>query len=207
MKIDWADIKARLREAVLILPNFFKNPVQGMRNLPHWDWPTMLILQGILAAVTTVLAQVIGRDYIGAVVGIVIAPITSYLILFIGSGFFYYLFMFFFQREIPYRQIYTHLLFASVPAALVSILTSFVPPVILLGLIATCLLLYVGFVDNFHLDRRKVRNVLIGLMIGYIVFWIFQIIRMTSRHDSMRLKATPESLDILEKELNPDADK
>src|SRR6185312_15116339 len=99
---DWPLIKAKLREAILVLPHFFKNPVQGMRTLPHWEWPETLILQALFAAACALIGSAIERDLLGMVTGVVLAPIAYMLMITIGAGFFYYIFKFSFQREIPY---------------------------------------------------------------------------------------------------------
>jgi hypothetical protein len=204
MNINWPSIRAKLREAILILPHFFKNPVQGMRTLPDWDWPTILILQGAFSAACALLANLVERDIFGMITGLVIAPVANYLMVSIGAGLFFYTFMFFFQREVPYRQIYVHLIFAAIPVQVVMIVAGYMPPILLLGAAAMMMLLYVGFTENFHLDRPKLKKLLLGLICLYALFWAVQIVRITSKQKGMRLKATPETLDILEKEFNSD---
>ncbi len=93
--INWTLIRARPREAILVLPHFFKNPIQGMRTLPVWDWPTILILQGAFAAICAILTSAVARNLLGMFTGIVIGPITQMLLISISAGFFYYIFQFF----------------------------------------------------------------------------------------------------------------
>lgn len=199
--IDWVHLRARLKEGILVLPHFFKNPVQGMRTLPDWDWPTMLVLQGAFAAACAVIGNLLERDIIGMFTGIILAPLASIVVLAVGTGFFYYTFMFFFRREIPFRQIYLHLIFAAIPSQLTAVAATVVPPIILIGVAASMYLLFVGFTDNFHLEREKVKKLVIALGVIYGIFWAAQFVSYSNKHDRMRLKATPESLDILEKEL------
>ena len=199
--MNWPHLRARLKEAVLVLPHFAKNPVQGMRQLPDWDWPTMLVLQGAFAAICAVLSNLIERDIIGAITGVIISPIAALLITAVFAGFFYYTFLFFFKREIPYRQIYLVLVFAAIPSQVTVVVASLIPPIVLIGVLGSMLLLFVGFTENFHLERLKTRNLLIGMTVIYLAFWGLQLFNYTSKHERMRLKATPESLDILEKEL------
>jgi hypothetical protein len=199
--INWPIIRAKLKEAVLALPHFFKNPVQGMRMLPEWDWPTMVILQGAFAAACGVLAALIDRNIIGMFTGIIIAPIVNILLVGIGAGFFFYVFMFYFKREIPYRQVYLHVLFAAIPIQIVTVVATRLPPIYLVGAAATLLLLFVAFIDVFQMERKKTRNLLGALMVIYTIFWAVQLVRISSKHQSLRMKATPESLDILEKEM------
>src|SRR5665213_3977944 len=110
-KINWAQITLKLREDIVILPHFLKNPVQGMRNLPHWEWPTILILQGAFAMICSVIANFIERDFFGLITGVVVAPLANYIIAGIAAGFFHYLFLFVYKREISYRQIYLNVIF------------------------------------------------------------------------------------------------
>jgi len=199
--IDWILIRAKLKEAVFVLPQFFKNPVQGMRNLPDWDWPTMLLLQGAFAAACALVANILERNILRAITGLVIAPLASLVLVAVATGFFYYTFLFFFKREIPYRQIYLHLIFAAIPVQIASVITPFIPPVVLIGIAAALLLLFVGFTENFHLERVKLRQLLVGIGVVYAIFWASQLVSYSTKHERLRLKATPESLDILEKEL------
>lgn len=202
--INWTLIRARLKEAILVLPHFFRNPVQGMRTLPAWDWPTILILQSAFAAICTMLAQAVARSIFGVITGLIVGPIVQLSIVAIGAGFFYYVFFFWFRREIPYRQIYITLVFAAIPAMIVNILHPLLAPAPILGVIASMALLFVGFVDNFYLDRVKIRNLLAALTIIYAACWAVQMVGTTKATKRQHMRATPESLDILEKELNND---
>ena len=199
--LHWPYIRAKLREAVLILPHFFKNPVQGMRTLPEWEWPTILILQAIWAAACAVVANLIDRDLLGIFTGLILAPIANVLLVAIGAGFFFYTFMFFFDREIPYRQLYVTLLFAAIPVQIVSVVAGLLPPIFLAGAAGMLMLLFVAFVDRFHLDRKKTRALLGGLMALYAVFWGVQLAKSSSKRQNLRQIATPESMDTLEREL------
>ncbi len=203
-RINWSHIKEKLRTAILVLPNFFRNPVQGMRTLPDWEWLEILILQAIFAAGCSILSNLLERDFFGMITGIIVAPITFLIMSGIATGIFYYVFKFYFDREVPYRQIYIHVLFASIPILIVSTVAFLIPPILLLGAAATVLLLFVGFVSNFHIPEKPLRNLLLGILSVYLLFWAFTLIGNTSKHKTLRQKATPESLDILEKELNLD---
>lgn len=204
VKISWGQIKQKLREDILALPHFFKNPVQGMRALPHWEWPTILLLQTALAASCSILANLIERDFFGVIIGLFLAPLTNILMVAIGAGFFYYVFMFLFHRTAAFRQIYIHVLFASIPMVLLSTVAFYLPPLVLLGSVATLLLLFVGFVDAFQIPMKPLRNLLMGLMAIHVIYWGISQVHTVKKHKALHEKATPESLDILEKELNQD---
>lgn len=196
-------LKEKLKEAILFLPNFLKNPVAGMRALPDWDWPTMIVLQSAFALACSTLANLLERDVFGLITGIVIAPIRIVILTGVAAGFFFYTFMFFFTREIEFRRIYLHLVLATIPMQIVAIAHFLLPPISLIGLIATLALLFVGFTHNFYLDPKKLKKILGAIFIAFAIFWLIQFIRTTTSHQNLKMRATPESLDILEKELNP----
>ena len=201
-KINWDLLKQKLREDILVLPHFFKNPIQGMRSLPHWEWPTILVLQGAFAIACSTLANLLERDILGLVTGILIAPLMSYALVAVGAGIFFYIFHFAFHRQIPYRQIYQHILFAGIPIGILSIVMFALPPLLLLGSATSLFLLYVGFTDNLHIPAKPLRQILAVFLAVHVFYWGFQQVQTSTKHKTLRQKATPESLDILEKELN-----
>lgn len=201
---NWSDIKLKLKEALFALPHFFKNPVQGMRELPTWDWPTLLILQMAFALVCGELKNMIERDIIGFFTDIVISPIAAVALTGIIAGWFYYGIKFIFGREVSFHSLYTHVVFAGIPAQISYIVTKHFPPVNILGLAVSIFLLHVGFVHNFQLERKKLKKLFAGLIVLFAAWWAFQFVGSTVRRDTLRQKATPESLDILEKELSTD---
>jgi hypothetical protein len=173
-----------------------------MRQLPQWEWPTILILQAAFAIACSVITNLIEHDLLGLIIGILAAPLTAYLLSLTATGFFFYLFMFAFKRDLKFRQIYIHVLFASIPVQIVATVAHLLPPLLLIASAAALMLLFVGFVENFNLPRRPLRNVLLGLFAIHVLYWGFLQVRYSSKHKILHQNATPESLDILEKELN-----
>lgn len=199
---NWVEIKAKLKEAVLTLPHFLRNPVQGMRNLPNWDWPELLILPPAFALACGLLKNLIDRDLMGFFIDIVISPLAAIVVTGIVAGWFFYGFKFVFHVEVPFRAIYTHLVFAAIPSQITNIGTKFLPPISVLGLAASIYLLYIGFTHNFALDGRKLRKMFIALFSVFFLWHALQVFNRNYRSDGIRAKALPESLDILEKELS-----
>jgi hypothetical protein len=202
MTYSWVEIKAKLREDILTLPHFLRNPVQGMRNLPNWDWPTLLILPPAFALACGMLKNMIDKDLIGFFIDIPLSPIASVVVTGLIAGWFYYGFKFVFHVEVPFRSIYTHVVFAAIPTQLTNIGTKYLPPVNVLGLAVSIYLLHTGFTHNYMLDNRKLKKMFIALFSIFCLWWAVQIFKANYRQDSVRFKALPESLDILEKELS-----
>src|SRR5690606_16473979 len=100
----------------------------------------------------------------------------------------YYLFKFFFNLEIGIKPIYTHLVFAAIPSQLAGIVAKFVPLVNLVGLAASLLLLYVGFVSNFGVNRIRLKRIFWAVFAVFFISSVWQIARVNVRKDSMRMK-------------------
>jgi len=198
----WDQIKLKLREDIVVLPHFLKNPVAGMRNLPQWEWPTILILQGAFAAFCAVVANFIERNYLGVFTGLIVGPLANFLIAGIATGFFHFYFLYVFKKEIRYHLIYLNVIFAAIPLMICAMVAFLVPPLILVGIFASMLLVFVGFVNNFGIPAKHLRNLLGVIFAVLCLSWGYQQITSTHKHKSSHNTATPESLDILEKELN-----
>lgn len=195
-------------QALLAFPHFLKNPIQGMRDLPDWEWPILITLQAVLGLVSGVLAAILTRSVLTMITSFFISPISTVVVGFILSGFFYYTFLFFFKREVSFKLVYTHLLFASIPVLLTSIASPIIPLIGVLGVIAAGFLLYVGFLSNLHLpshgQEKKMRFLLIGLVSFYVLSVVYQTVDFSKTEQRRHIKATPESMDILEEELKRD---
>ncbi|MGE0762047.1 MAG: hypothetical protein AB7N80_02095 [Bdellovibrionales bacterium] len=197
----WDQWRSRLREAGLLLLRFARNPIEGMRNLPDWDWPFLLVCQAIAAAVCGVAAGITSHSILSVFTGLFFAPISNAIGTAVIAGFFYYTFGFVLHRPAVYQKIYTNLVFASLPAMLMWTVAPLLPPLSLLGLAASGFLLLVGFVDNLGQERRTMVRFLAGLYAVFVIFWITSAISHRRQVEVFRDKATPESLDILEREL------
>lgn len=173
-----------------------------MRQLPDLDWPVLVALQAALGAASAFLSALIGGHILGMIVALIIPPITAVLFNLIAAAFFYYTFMFFFDHPASFKSVCTHMLFASIPVSFTAILAGYIPLINLLGVAAAAALLAIGFTHNYGLPQKKIRNLMIGIVAIYALILLAQFIRWQGGREHMRLKATPESIDILEKELN-----
>lgn len=202
--MSYQQFKEILLQALFALPRFLKNPIQGMRDLPDWEWPILLALQALLGLVCGLLAAFLSGSLILIITSIVIAPLSTLAVNLILSGFFYYTFLFFFKSEVSYKLIVTHLLFASIPVLLCNVISPVIPFIGVIGVVASALLLYVGFRENLRADEKKLKILLGGLIGFYLLSVAFQLIRFHQPDQDLKIRATPESLDILEQELQSD---
>jgi hypothetical protein len=199
--LSYTHFKEIFLQALYALPRFLKNPIQGIKDLPEWEWPVVLALQAALGLVCGLLAALLSGSVLLIITSIFIAPISTVVMNLILSGFFYYTFLFFFKIEVSYKLIVTHLLFASFPVLVSNIIAPLVPLIGVLGVIASAYLLYIGFRANLNADEKRLRILMGGLVVIYILSFAGQMVRFHQPDQTMKTRATPESLDILEKEL------
>ncbi len=199
----WPVIKAKLREAVLALPNFFRNPIQGMRQLPSWDWPELIILQCVFAVACATLKNIVDRDMIGFFVDFVLSPIAAVSVTCALTAIFYYGFKFMHNRKVGFLPLYTNIVFAAIPFHITNIISKYVPPIHLVGLAAALILFHVGLVHNFQVERARLKKWLIGLYALFILSWAVQLMNSTYKREGMKTKFSPEDIKLLEQEMSP----
>lgn len=163
-----------------------------------------MALQAVIGLSCGLLSAILSRSILMIISSIIVAPLAAVIVSFILSGFFYYTFLFFFKREVGFRVVYTHILFASIPVLLTNIAAPLIPFIGLLGVAAAAFLLYTGFVANAGVNEKKLRILLIGLVAIYTIMVAIQTIRFHEPDSRLGPRATPESIDILEQEMNLD---
>src|SRR4051812_44985015 len=92
--LNWQDLKSRAREVFLFLPLFLKNPIEGIKRVPSWDWPTVLILEILIAAATSILGGIVAKHWLAVLGGVILGPVVGLVITFILAGLLYYAFLF-----------------------------------------------------------------------------------------------------------------
>lgn len=193
--------RAKLNEAIATLLRFLKNPVQGMRTLPNWDWVVLGCFHAAIAAACGLVSGLITLRISKVISGLIIFPISTTILLLIISGFFYYTFLFVFHKEISFRKLATVVVFANLPNLFLSVGVGYIPPLSLVGMGVSAALLVVGLVEVSHVDRKNITKLVGGLFALYCIFWIYGAISNSQEKRSIKDMATPESLDILEKEM------
>ena len=198
---DWHNVRARLSEALRFVPTFAAHPARGMRTLPDWDWPTVLILQAAFAAATASLTALVGHNWVLVITSLIVAPITYLVVNAIASGFFYYVYKFAFARDVPFRQIYLASTFASLPGQILMVVAPLFPPVMVLGAALYSGLIYIASVDVYHASRVGMRNLLVALLLIYAGLTAQTYLKTKHHRVQLKERASPASMDILEKEL------
>jgi hypothetical protein len=198
---NWADIKGRTREIVSFLPQFLKNPVEGIKRVPSWDWPTVILLEILLSMVTGFLTGIFSRNFLSVVFGLIAAPVMGVILSFILAGIFYYACLFVMRTEVEYKRVFVIVVLAKIPSQILGILYPLVNFITLFSIIVTALLLIVGLSENFMLERKKVSQV-VGVIAGLaMMVWLYStVINVTSNRIKIQ-EITPDSLNQIHKEM------
>lgn len=194
-------LKHQIIDRFWMMQKFLKNPVDGMKNLPSLTWGELFIFITGLSALSGALQGLISRNILSIIAGILFFPIGVLLSLTIATAFFYYVFLFVFERQLDLKQLATHLVFAAIPMLILSVISSILPAVQVVGMLAAVFLLLVGFHENFGLPRKKMAKLLGVMFFVYLIYWIYGAISSHQVRNDLRYQTSPESLDILEKEL------
>ena len=161
-------------EALKYFASYFKNPLFAIKNIPHWDWLTVLIIQFGLSVLIGAISDCFSQSDLIIFKGVFIFPLSSFLTTFLGAGFFYFLFLIFFNLETNFLRLYTIVFLSHVPFLILRIVKVWIAPIELIGFAATTALLTVGFVENFQLPKKKMIQIF-GILYGiYFAMWAFQ---------------------------------
>jgi hypothetical protein len=191
---------------------YFKNPLVAIKNIPNWNWITVLLVQLSISVSIGIISDFFTQDNLVIFRGIFIFPLSSYLTTFLGAGFFYFLFLIFFNTETNFLRLYTIVFLSHVPFLILRIVKFWIAPIELIGFAATTALLTVGFVENFQLPKKKMIQIFGALYVIYFSMWIFQQIYQSKNTMEFKHRVNegtqgtetqkPESIEDIQKELN-----
>ena len=168
-----------LRELPQVLLRMLRDPLGTVRRPLDFSWPLVLNILGVSAFASGAIAGAITHSIGDFLVGILIFPITSVITATVFGFFIYYFFSLFRSTFLDFRRLMSLVSVAVVPYFLFHSVSSYVPPIDLLGFAFTCVLLIVGLVEQFGLDRRLCSKLVGVLGLVFFVVWIAAQIRNT----------------------------
>ena len=193
--------KDHIQDVISFVLSYLKNPVEAMRRLPNWPWPTLGIFFALVAAAFGVLGGLFSLRIIQVFLGFFIFPILAIGGALFVSGFFYYTFIFFYKNEIELKVIATTVVFASLPLLALNTLSMHIPPVTLVGGAITSLLLVVGFSESTHIPKNKIVRLIVALYLIQILFYISSMIGFQPKKTRIMDTSTPDAMEVLRKEF------
>lgn len=197
----WTRYKSQVREILQFLPTFFRNPIAKMKALPTWDWATVLTLHAAFGALVGAVKGLLTGKIILIFLNLFSSTISTLLIGFLGATFFYYFFLFVLNRKEDYLKFYIMVALASLPMLALRIFKFIGEPIDLIGFAILCLLCTVSLVEVYTLPRKMAVRIMGGIYALFFVIWAVEVIRSSRHTVDTRQHVTPESLDILQKEL------
>jgi hypothetical protein len=124
-RLNFQDLIVRAREIVFFLPTFLKNPLEQMKRVPSWDWPTVIILEILLSATTSVIGGILSRHWrwLAIVGGLIIGPLMGLIVSAFITAVLYYSCLFILKTELEIRKIFIVVVLAEIPWQILGILT------------------------------------------------------------------------------------
>jgi hypothetical protein len=190
-----------LRQLPAFLLRFSMSPVDGIKHTPNMSWPTILSLHAGTAIISCTLLSAFNRNMFDFLIGLIVMPVVTLLTTFIITFFLVYCFILFSHKHLEFKRIYEMVVFATIPYFILHMFSGFIPPIDLIGFAGACLLLMVGAVEQFNLDRKICARLFGGLFFVFVIVWITGMIHSGSR-SAIGPNAVPRSLDDLERSVH-----
>ncbi len=166
-----------LSELPHLVVRMLKDPLGTVRRPLDFSWPLIVALLAGCALISGAVAGAISRSFFDFLVGIAIFPITSVITATVFGFFIYYFFSLFQSTFLDFRRLMSLVSVAVVPYFLFHSVSTYLPPIDLLGFAFTCVLLIVGLVEQFGLPRRLCSQLVGSLGLVFFVVWIVSQIR------------------------------
>lgn len=182
--VNGTNFVQRLKDDFLFILEFLKNPIQNISRLPKWSWKRTVLISVLISVAAGTLNGFIPPNIYNIAFGLIFMPLISFLLTHILSGFFYYYFQVFEKRTVDYLNLLRMVVLANVPFLILHSLTSLLPPLTLIGLAFSALLLVVGLTESFSLDRKRAIKLVSVLYVMVFVVWLWEKI------DTRRLSRT-----------------
>jgi hypothetical protein len=161
------------KKSIVFLIWFFKNPIEQIQRLPDWSLRNILIVHFLFSIFSGLLAGVVSVNKWNILFGILIFPFISLILTMVLSTFFYYYFQVFERKTISFIKLLTLIIFANFPFFILQIGSNYIPPISVIGLLFTGMLIIVGLTENFNMEKK--RSIRLVGIIWFIILlvWIW----------------------------------
>jgi hypothetical protein len=201
LNLGISPIKQKVSQVLQFLMNYLKNPVEAMKRLPDWDWPTLLVLNSACAAASGALSGIISLKLQVFIAGLIFFPVTSTVGVLILTAFFHYTFLFFFHKELNFKTLFTIVVLALLPFFALMTLSGLIPPISIVGFAASSILFIVGFREYSKIETKVIARIVGGLYLAFILMWIINMIASQTETKKYKELATPDSYQMLNNEF------
>jgi hypothetical protein len=160
-----------LREMPSLIGQFLRDPLGTVRKPLNFSWVFIFVLLAVSALISGAAAGAITHNVVDFLIGLFIFPLTSIVSAIVFGFFIYYFFSLFQSTFLDYRRLMSLVSVALVPYFLFHAVSSYLSPIDLVGFAFTCILLIVGLVEQFGLDRKICARLIVGLAILFFIVW------------------------------------
>ena len=154
------------------LLEFVKSPVEKIKILPDWNWPSVFTVQILLALASGMLAGLIKLNFYRVLNGLFLMPIVTTVSAMLLSLLVYYYFQFFENRTESYKKIFILIILSSIPFYLFQIISEYFAPISLIGFAFTSLLAIVGLHENFAVEKKRAYILVGSMFVIVLLAWI-----------------------------------
>jgi hypothetical protein len=156
---------------------------------------------GIVSAAIGATSGLVRLKIGGALGGAILYPISASLVLALLGAFLYYTSLFLFQVRLQPKKLLILCFLSCLPWIAIAPFIYFLQILSPIGVILSALLAIVALTENTNLPRKAVVKLVGSIVVVFVMFWIINMITWHSPSDLKQDLATPQSMDILEKEL------
>ncbi|MGE3973846.1 MAG: hypothetical protein AB7F59_04895 [Bdellovibrionales bacterium] len=197
----------RTREISFFLKAFVRQPFISIRKLPNWDFETSILLVAYCSIASAILTGLFMKGFLALISSIILVPLMTLIGLGLATAFFHYAFIFLYDRSIDWKKVFQVLAVALIPFMILRVLGHWLGPIVMIAFAITCVLLIVGFVDNFYLPKRGIIK-LMGLIFSlFFCQWVYSTIKNTPKIADYRDRISNDSLKVLDAEFSDELKK
>lgn len=160
-----------LKDLPKVVLTFLPKPLDFMRHGFQLTWPALFTLVATCAALSGAISGLISRRFYDVLTGLFLFPITSVVSSLVFGFFIYYFFSLFRSTFLDFRRLMSVIATAFLPYFLFHSVSAYLPPIDLLGFAFTGVLLIVGLVEQFNLDRPTCSRLVAGIGVVFFATW------------------------------------
>lgn len=162
------------------LKDFLPQPIAFMKRSFQMTWPAIFALLAACAFVSGLLQGLISRNWMDVLIGVLVFPMTSVLSSLVFGFFIYYFFSLFQSTFLDFRKLMSVITASFIPYFLFHSVAAYLAPIDLIGFAFAAVLMIVGLVEQFGLERRVCSRLVGALGIVFFIAWSFAQIRASA---------------------------
>ncbi len=167
------NLQYKSKKSIVFLIWFFKNPVEHIKRLPKWSLRNIVLVHFLFSIVSGTLAGLISLKIWNIFFGILAFPFVSMTLTLVLSSFIYYYFQVFEKRSVDFVTLLTLVIFANFPFFIFHIASNYIPPISIVGLLFTGMLLIVGLTENFKMTKKRAIRLVGALWFLIFLVWLY----------------------------------